>query len=63
MAKLVNSLKGVSSRLLRRDFPDLERYCQQGTRHLWSGSYYADTRSGAPLGAEQFARQQDWEPG
>jgi putative transposase len=47
LASLVNSLKGVSSRLLRRDFPDLERRYWRG--HLWSASYFAGSVGGAPL--------------
>jgi putative transposase len=46
-ANLVNSLKGVSSRLLRRDFPELERRYWRG--HLWSASYFAGSVGGAPL--------------
>jgi len=47
LAKLVNSLKGVSARILRRDFPELERRCWKG--HLWSASYFAGSVGGAPL--------------
>jgi len=63
LAKLVNSLKGVSSRLLRREFPGIEDYCQDSGRRLWSGSYYAGTGTGAPPGAEKFTRQQNREEG
>jgi hypothetical protein len=45
---LVNSLKGVSSRRLRQEFPDLARHCWQATR-LRSGSYFAGGVGGAPL--------------
>lgn len=38
VSNLVNSLKGVSSRLLRKDRPDIEqRYCNDV---LWSPSYF-----------------------
>lgn len=48
LSKLVNSLKGVSSRRLRRDHADhLNRYLWGG--HLWSRSYYATTTGGASL--------------
>ena len=47
LATLVNSLKGVSSRLMRREFPDLERRYWRG--HLWSASYFAGSVGGAPL--------------
>jgi putative transposase len=45
LAKLVNSLKGVSSRRLRQEFPDLPRHYYQ-TNKLWSGSYFAGSASG-----------------
>lgn len=48
LSKLVNSLKGVSSRVLRRDHAGhLQHYLWGG--HLWSRSYYAGTAGGAPL--------------
>lgn len=48
ITRLVNSLKGVSSRYLRREFePHLRRYLWGGA--LWSRSYYAGTAGGAPL--------------
>ncbi|TCN43836.1 putative transposase [Rhodococcus sp. SMB37] len=48
LSKLVNSLKGVSSRHLRRDHAEhLSRYLWGG--HLWSRSYYCGTAGGAPL--------------
>lgn len=48
ITRLVNSLKGVSSRHLRRDFDrHLHKYLWGG--HLWSRSYYAGTAGGAPL--------------
>lgn len=48
LSKLVNSLKGVSSRMLRRDHAEhLGRYLWGG--HLWSRSYYLGTAGGAPL--------------
>ena len=50
LSRLVNSLKGVSSRHLRRMHADhLNRYLWGG--HLWSRSYYCGTASGAPLSA------------
>jgi len=47
VAKLVNSVKGVSARRLRREFPALERRFWRG--HLWSASYFAGSVGGAPL--------------
>jgi putative transposase len=46
-SKLVNSLKGVSSRLLRKEFPELERFFWKGG--LWSPSYFIASCGGAPL--------------
>ena len=39
VSNLVNSLKGVSSRLLRRDRPDIAERYYKGV--LWSPSYFA----------------------
>ena len=48
LSRLVNSLKGVSSRHLRRLHTEhLSRYLWDG--HLWSRSYYCGTAGGAPL--------------
>lgn len=57
LSKLVNSLKGVSSRLLRKQFPELEkRYWKNG---LWSRSYFAASCGGAPLEIiRQYVEQQ-----
>jgi hypothetical protein len=50
LSRLVNSLKGVSSRRLRQEFPDLARHYWRAKR-LWSSSYLADsTRGRAHLG-------------
>lgn len=48
LSKLVNSLKGVSSRLLRKEFPELEKHYWRA-RRLWAGSYFAGSVGGAPL--------------
>lgn len=48
LSRLVNSLKGVSSRYMRRDFPELEQHYWRAKR-LWSGSYFAGSVGGAPL--------------
>jgi len=47
ISKLVNSLKGVSSRYLRRDYPQLHQLCKK--KALWSPSYFAGSCGGAPL--------------
>jgi len=47
LSTLVNSLKGVSSRRLRQQHPDIAgRYCKGA---LWSPSYFAASCGGAPL--------------
>ena len=48
ISRLVNSLKGVSSRRLRSEFPELERHYWKSKR-LWSTSYFAGSVGGAPL--------------
>ncbi|MFI6655169.1 IS200/IS605 family transposase [Streptomyces sp. NPDC050523] len=48
VSRLVNSLKGVSSRRLRQEFPDLVRHYRRAQR-LWSGSYSAGSVGGVPL--------------
>lgn len=59
VSKLVNSLKGVSSRRLRQEFPDLVRHYWRANR-LWSGSYFAGSVGGAPLSVlKQYIEQQD----
>jgi putative transposase len=45
---LVNSLKGVSSRLLRRDMPQLT-YTKALRWHLWSPSWFGVSCGGAPI--------------
>ena len=47
VSKLVNSLKGVSSRRLKQKFPELKKYYWKGA--LWSPSYFAGSCDGAPL--------------
>jgi putative transposase len=47
VSKLVNSLKGVSSRRLRQEFPEIEKYYWKG--QFWSPSYFAGSCGGAPL--------------
>lgn len=48
LSRLVNSLKGVSARVLRRDhMPAIRRYLWG--EHFWSPSYFAGSVGGAPL--------------
>jgi putative transposase len=59
IAKLVNSLKGVSSRRMRQEFPDLVRHYYRANK-LWSGSYFAGSVGGAPLSVvKQYIEQQN----
>ena len=47
VSSLVNSLKGVSCRMLRQERPDLMRRYWKGV--LWSPSYFAASCGGAPI--------------
>ena len=57
ISKLVNSLKGVSSRHLRKEFPEIKNKLWGGS--LWSPSYFASSCGGAPLEIiKQYIEQQ-----
>ena len=57
LSTLLNSLKGVSSRLLRKNFPGLKRHYLRG--RLWSRSYFAASVGGAPIAIlRQYIEQQ-----
>ena len=57
VSSLVNSLKGVSSRLLRVERPNMEK--RYWNHVLWSPSYFAASCGGAPLGIiKQYVEQQ-----
>ena len=57
VSNLVNSLKGVSSRYLRKDFPEIKNKLWGGS--LWSPSYFASSCGGAPLEIiKQYIEQQ-----
>lgn len=58
LSHLVNSLKGVSSRYMRRDYPELAQHYWK-TKRLWSGSYYAGTNGGAPETLKQYIQNQN----
>jgi putative transposase len=47
VSKLINSLKGVSSRKLKEKFPEIRKYYWKN--HLWSPSYFAASCGEAPL--------------
>jgi putative transposase len=57
VSNLVNSLKGVSSRHLRKEFPEIKNKLWGGS--LWSPSYFASSCGGAPLEIiKQYIEQQ-----
>ena len=58
ISKLVNSLKGVSSRLLRKqNYPSIQKALWG--KSLWSPSYFAGSCGGAPLTViKQYIEQQ-----
>jgi putative transposase len=57
LSNLVNSLKGVSSRLLREDRPEISGRYKVGV--LWSPSYFAASCGGAPISIlRQYIEQQ-----
>jgi putative transposase len=59
LSRLVNSLKGVSSRRMRQEFPDLGRHYWRASR-LWSASYFAGSAGGAPISVlRQYTEQQN----
>jgi putative transposase len=45
VSTLLNHLKGVSTRMLRKEFPDL---AARGA-HLWTPIYFAASTAGAPI--------------
>jgi putative transposase len=58
LSRLVNSMKGVTSRRLRQEFPELSRHYWRANK-LWSASYFAGSVGGAPLSVlKQYIEQQ-----
>lgn len=59
ISALVNSLKGVSSRMIQKDHSaEIKKQLWSGA--LWSKSYYAATAGGAPLSTlKQYIKDQD----
>ncbi len=58
ISKLVNSLKGVSSRRLRQYHQDIHQYYWKNM--LWSPSYFASSCGGAPIEIiRQYIQQQN----
>ena len=59
ISKLVNSLKGVSSRKLKLHFPELHKVAWKSDL-LWSPSYFAGSVGGAPIEVlRQYIEQQN----
>lgn len=58
ISSLVNSLKGVSSRMIRKkDYPEIKKKLWGGA--LWSPSYFAGSCGGAPISIiRQYIEQQ-----
>lgn len=62
LSKLVNSLKGVSSRLMRKEFGDFHPWLKR-RGVLWSPSYFAASCGGAPIEIlQQYIEQQQAVP-
>jgi putative transposase len=61
VSRLVNSLKGVSSRRLRQEFPDLAPHYWRAKR-LWSESYFAGSVGGAPISVLRHYIEQENPP-
>lgn len=59
VSRLVNSLKGVSSRKIRqKQYPSIKKKLWGGA--LWSPSYFAGSCGGAPIGViRQYIEQQN----
>jgi len=60
ISALVNSLKGVSSRMLRLERPDLVRRYWKGV--LWSPGFFAASCGGAPVGILKAYMEQQKTP-
>ncbi|MEY2832815.1 MAG: hypothetical protein RLZZ574_2073 [Cyanobacteriota bacterium] len=55
ISQAVNSLKGVSSRMLRKEYEELRKY-----KTLWSPSYFAISCGGAPIEIiKEYIQNQD----
>jgi putative transposase len=58
-SKLVNNLKTVSSRLIRKEFPDQVNKAYSDKPIFWSRSYCLITCGGAPISVlKQYIQQQ-----
>ena len=66
LSELVNSLKGVSSRLLKQEFPAISTFwsVRKSKGALWSPSYFIGSVGGAPIEVlRQYIAQQNRPPG
>ena len=58
ISKMINSLKGVSSRMLKKNHPEIIQW-YYNKQSLWSPSYFAASCGGAPIGIiRQYIEQQ-----
>jgi putative transposase len=62
LSRLAGSLKGVSARRLRQEFPGHIRTYLRG-EHFWSPSYFAASCGGAPLSIIKEYIEQQKRPG
>lgn len=63
LSTLINSLKGVSSRKLKQEFPSIQEHwvCKRSGA-LWSPSYFAGSVGGAPLSVLKYYIEQQNRP-
>lgn len=61
LSKLINALKGVSSRKIRAEFPNVKyHWTNRKSGALWSPSYFAGSVGGAPIEIlKQYIEEQD----
>jgi REP-associated tyrosine transposase len=58
ISKMINSLKGVSSRMLKKHYPEIIKWYYKN-QALWSPSYFAASCGGAPIAiVRQYIEQQ-----
>jgi putative transposase len=65
LSELVNSLKGVSSRRLKQEFPAISTFwsVRKSKGHLWSPSYFVGSVGGAPIALlKQYIEAQNRPP-
>ncbi|GAA3466891.1 IS200/IS605 family transposase [Nonomuraea roseola] len=62
LSKLVNSLKGISSRRRRTELPELAHHYYRANK-LWSGSSFAGSVGGAPISVLRQYIEQHNRPG